>query len=136
MDMWTPERRSEIMSRVRSRGNKATELRLIEIFKNYGIIGWRRNQKLPGKPDFVFRKERLCVFVDGCFWHRCPLHATFPNSNVEFWEKKFVYNCGRDKMVNRQLKQMGWRVLRIWQHELKRKDEAWLSKRILRLLDR
>jgi len=70
-DIWTKQKRSEVMSLIRSHGNKATEMRLIEVFKAHEIIGWRRKQKLPGKPDFVFRKERLCLFVDGCFWHGC-----------------------------------------------------------------
>ncbi|MBI3222072.1 MAG: hypothetical protein HYZ46_03125 [Nitrosomonadales bacterium] len=68
-DIWSKQKRSEVMSLIRSRGNKATELRLIEIFREHGITGWRRNQKLIGKPDFTFRRERIVVFVDGCFWH-------------------------------------------------------------------
>jgi DNA mismatch endonuclease (patch repair protein) len=70
-DIWTKAKRSAVMSLIRGHGNKDTELRLIKIFRLFGIIGWRRKQKLFGKPDFVFRKQRVVVFVDGCFWHGC-----------------------------------------------------------------
>ena len=70
-DIWNKRKRSEVMALIRLRGNKATELRLVSIFRLHRITGWRRRQKLTGKPDFVFRKERVCVFVDGCFWHGC-----------------------------------------------------------------
>ena len=72
------------MSLIRSRGNKATELRLIEIFRERVITGWRRNQPLLGKPDFTFRRERVVVFVDGCFWHGCPKCYKRPASNRKF----------------------------------------------------
>jgi DNA mismatch endonuclease, patch repair protein len=62
------------MAAVRSRGNKDTELKLIAILRGYHIKGWRRHQPLPGKPDFLFRRYRLAVFVDGCFWHGCRFH--------------------------------------------------------------
>jgi DNA mismatch endonuclease Vsr len=76
-DTFTKQKRSEMMSRIRSAGNKGTELRLVQIFRTNSITGWRRGSKLPGKPDFVFPKQRLAVFVDGCFWHGCPKHATW-----------------------------------------------------------
>ena len=71
-DIWPTEKRSEVMSHIRSHGNKSTEQRLIDIFRDSKIKGWRRRQKIFGNPDFVFRAQRLCVFVDGCFWHGCP----------------------------------------------------------------
>ncbi len=115
------------MARVRSSGNKATEKRLIKIFRENSIKGWRRNCLLPGKPDFVFPKERIVVFVDGCFWHACPIHGTIPKTNREFWEKKISRNSERDKEVNRQLSDKGWRVVRIWQHELKEPENVLLK---------
>ena len=117
-DIWGKEKRSEVMSLIRSRGNKATELRLIEIFREYGITGWRRNQKLLGKPDFTFRPERVVVFVDGCFWHGCPKCYKRPGSNQEFWDTKIAANRKRDRFVSRELKLLGWHVIRIWQHQL------------------
>lgn len=106
------------MSLIRSRGNKATELRLIEIFHEYGITGWRRNQPLLGKPDFIFRRERVVVFVDGCFWHGCPKCYKRPSSNQKFWDTKFANNRKRDRLVSRELRREGWTVIRIWQHQL------------------
>jgi DNA mismatch endonuclease (patch repair protein) len=103
-DIWSKQKRSKVMSLIRSRGNKATELRLIEIFREYGITGWRRNQKLLGKPDFTFRRERVVVFVDGCFWHGCPKCYKRPASNQEFWDAKVSTNHKRDRLVNRELK--------------------------------
>ena len=118
-DVFTPNKRSEIMSNVKSHGNSATELRLIKLFRQQSIGGWRRNYALLGKPDFVFPKERLVVFIDGCFWHSCPTHGSVPMSNVEFWSRKLQRNRARDRLVTRQLRKTGWRVIRIWQHELK-----------------
>jgi len=79
-----------------------------------------------GKPDFVFPDQRLAVFVDGCFWHGCPLHGTNPATNREFWSEKITRNRQRDREVNRALRALGWRILRIWEHELtlKRQPEA------------
>ena len=89
-DIFTKAKRSEVMSRVRSRGNRSTELRMISIFRAHGISGWRRNRPVFGRPDFVFPVERVAVFVDGCFWHGCPWHGCpwhgrVPASNVAFW---------------------------------------------------
>ena len=78
------------MSRIRPHGNKASELRLVTIFKVHSFTGWRRNQKLAGQPDFVLQKIRLCGFVDQCFWHVCPHHATRPKQNRKLWDTKLV----------------------------------------------
>jgi len=123
-DVFLPEKRSAVMSRIRGKGNKDTELRMIGIFREHGITGWRRNVALFGKPDFVFRKERLAVFIDGCFWHNCPKHCRMPAGNREFWEVKLGKNRVRDRLVNRTLRAKGWRVMRIWEHDLAKKREA------------
>lgn len=123
------------MSRIRSQGNAATELRFIRLLKDSGITGWRRKQKVFGKPDFIFQKLKLAVFVDGCFWHGCPRCYREPKSNRAFWRQKITANQKRALVVNRALWQTGWRVLRIWEHELTRKNEARLLKRIHRVLD-
>ncbi len=81
VDVFTKQKRSQVMSRIRGSGNKETELALISLFKRRRITGWRRNQKVFGKPDFVFRSVRVAVFVDGCFWHGCPKHGTLPANN-------------------------------------------------------
>ena len=83
-DVHTPEKRSFNMSRVRCRGNKTTELVFVAILKSERITGWRRRYRIFGRPDFVFPKERIAVFVDGCFWHGCPrqLQAVPPCQRV------------------------------------------------------
>jgi DNA mismatch endonuclease, patch repair protein len=129
-DVFTPVKRSEIMSRVRGRGNKATELALIALLRRHRIIGWRRHIKLFGNPDFVFTKCRLAVFVDGCFWHSCRKHATQPVSNRAFWAAKLARNKDRDRFVTRTLRERGWQVLRVWQHELSVNNERRLLRRI------
>jgi DNA mismatch endonuclease, patch repair protein len=106
------------MAAIRSKGNKDTELRLAAMFRAGGITGWRRHQRLPGRPDFVFRRERLAVFVDGCFWHSCPYHGRKPSSRQNYWLPKLARNKMRDRIVTRQLRKLGWSVLRIWHHEL------------------
>jgi DNA mismatch endonuclease (patch repair protein) len=122
------------MSRIRSHGNAATEIRFIRLLKDSGITGWRRGHRLYGSPDFVFLKFRLAVFVDGCFWHGCPRCYSEPKSNRVFWRRKIVANRKRALVVKRALRESGWRVLRVWQHELKRKNEARLLGRIQRAL--
>ena len=120
-------KRSDIMRAVRSRGNKDTELALMRAFRQHHITGWRRHQAVFGKPDFVFPKLRLAVFVDGCFWHGCPRHGTKPRNNAAFWRKKFARNKARDRLVTRTLRQSGWRVLRIWNTNWRGKGRrGWL----------
>jgi DNA mismatch endonuclease (patch repair protein) len=112
--------RSELMARIRGTGNKKTELRMILLFRSFGIKGWRRGSKLTGRPVFVFPREHLAVFVDGCFWHGCPRHFKEPTSNVEFWRKKIAVNRMRDRRVTRTLCREGWTVIRIWEHALRK----------------
>lgn len=128
VDVFSRRKRSEVMSKVRSRGNKDTELALMTLFRRHHITGWRRHLKLPGTPDFTFPKRRLAVFVDGCFWHGCPRHATFPATRRVFWLKKFATNKARDRRVNRELRQLGWRVIRIWEHDLAKRGEACIRR--------
>lgn len=133
-DVFTKSKRSEVMSRIRSRGNRDTEVAIIRLFRAHRITGWRRQQSVFGKPDFVFRRQRLALFVDGCFWHCCPLHSTKPRNNAAFWQKKLAANQARDRTVTRTLRKDGWRVLRIWEHELTRKNQDRTVRRILRAL--
>ena len=129
-DIFTKAKRSEVVSRIRGRGNKDTELALAKLFRRHTITGWRRHQKVFGKPDFIFPKRKLAVFVDGCFWHGCLKHGTQPKGNAAFWRRKIARNKTRDRLVTRILRAQGWRVLRIWGHELNRKNEVHLLRRI------
>lgn len=132
-DVFSKDKRSDIMSKVRGRGNEATEQVLARLFRAKKIKGWRRHADVFGKPDFVFPSARLAVFVDGCFWHGCPQHGTVPVTNHAFWSQKLDRNRARDRLVNRTLTRKGWRVIRIWQHELK--DADGIVRRLRRCLD-
>ena len=123
-DVFTKEKRSEVMSHIRSRGNKDTELLMIQILRKNHLTGWRRNLPVLGKPAFVFPKRKLALFVDGCFWHCCPEHSTKPKNNSEFWEKKLQGNKKRDEYVSEELTKTGWNVVRIWEHELKNPEQV------------
>ena len=133
-DIYSKAKRSEIMSRVRSRGNIRTELALVKVLRQHRIIGWRRHPKLFGNPDFVFRKHRVVIFVDGCFWHGCHKHASRPVANGAFWARKLDDNKKRDRLITRTLRERGWYSIRIWQHSLTRKHETRCAKRILKAL--
>jgi DNA mismatch endonuclease (patch repair protein) len=135
-DVFTKAKRSEVMSRIRSRGNKDTEMALAKLLRRNKITGWRRHQPVFGKPDFIFPKLKLAIFVDGCFWHGCPKHATKPKNNRAFWQRKLSANKKRDRVVTQTLRKLGWQVLRIWEHELTRKNETRLLARIQRALIR
>ena len=157
-DVFSKAKRSDVMSRIRSRANRDTELALVRMFRAHGITGWRRHVEIrnaergarnkevrvakasfrtPGsalrafsvRPDFVFPKLRVAVFVDGRFWHCCPLHATKPRNNATFWWKKLASNTASDRFMTRTLRLAKWRVLRLWEHE-PRKFEARLAARL------
>jgi DNA mismatch endonuclease (patch repair protein) len=121
-DVFSKQKRSEVMSLIKGKGNRSTELRLIEILKGHRITGWRRNYSLLGKPDFVFSKQKIAIFVDGCFWHSCPRCSSRPKQNREFWLRKLGKTRKRDAEITKILKGMGWQVLRFWEHELSDAD--------------
>jgi DNA mismatch endonuclease (patch repair protein) len=145
-DVFSKRKRSEVMSRIRGRGNRDTELVLAKLLRAAGITGWRKHVEIRGRaalprrqnpatehrrptnfrvrPDFVFRQARLALFVDGCFWHGCPRHATKPANNRAFWKKKLAGNKTRDRLVNRALRRAGWRVIRIWECDLAKHPET------------
>jgi DNA mismatch endonuclease (patch repair protein) len=127
-DIWTKKKRSEVMSLIRGKGNKETEQTLLALLKREKITGWRRHLPLPGKPDFAFPKQKVAIFVDGCFWHGCPRCYTRPKTNRAFWDKKRTDNIARDKRVTRQLRRQGWKVIRIWQHSLPKSPSVCLTR--------
>ena len=120
MDTLTRAQRSERMSRI---GGKDTKPELT-LRRSLHALGYRyrlHGAGLPGRPDLVFRKHKTAVFVHGCFWHRhkgCSI-ATNPKSNIEFWTSKFEANMKRDRLAERALRALGWRVFIVWQCELK-----------------
>jgi DNA mismatch endonuclease (patch repair protein) len=119
------------MSRVKSRGNRSTELKMVALLRAARIVGWRRHLPLVGKPDFIFPKERVCVFVDGCFWHGCPRcyggakpKRKMPASNAAYWREKIARNIKRDKKTARLLRAHGYAALRVRECELKHSQKT------------
>ena len=119
-DTFSKSERSAIMQKVKSKGNKSTEQRLIDIFKQNKIKGWRRNYLVSGKPDFVFPAQKIAIFTDGCFWHGHHCRNTVPQQNADYWNKKRERNIDRDKKVTELFEQRGWTVLRFWECDIKR----------------
>ena len=129
-DIYSKEKRSLIMSKVKSKGNKSTELKLIEYFSEKGIKGWKRNYPVKGHPDFVFLKNKTAIFVDGCFWHGHDCRNTKPQQNIEYWDKKIARNIQHDKEVNELFNNRGWTVIRILECELKKKNRNILDEKM------
>jgi DNA mismatch endonuclease (patch repair protein) len=120
MDSVSSQVRSRVMATVQSRRNRSTEWRVRAALIRAGIKGWKLNAgDILGKPDFVFPVERVAVFVDGCFWHGCSRCNRVPNSNVAYWKPKIQRNKTRDRATGRNLRRQGWRVIRVWEHQLK-----------------
>ena len=119
MDTVSARVRSWVMTQVRSRRNRSTEWRVRALLIQRGIRGWQVNPPdLPGAPDFAFRRERLAIFTDGCFWHGCPRCRKTPSSNRAYWDAKIARNRRRDKATTAALRRQGWTVLRLWEHDL------------------
>lgn len=121
--------RSQLMSRVRSTGNQTTELRTVSLLRLHHLNGWRRHEKLPGKPDFVWRTERVALFVDGCFWHGHDCGKKLVSkTNTWFWAQRIATNRARDRRMTRLLRRLGWRVVRIWECELRRRPDRCIQR--------
>ena len=127
-DQHSKSQRSFNMSRVRSRGNASTELRVVSLFRQHGIAGWRRHLPLPGRPDFTFKKLKVVIFIDGCFWHGCPKCRWIPATNTSYWTTKIAGNRKKDRLTNRILQALGWTVLRVWEHTLKKRPDSVVRK--------
>ena len=103
------------MSRIRSRNTKPERI----LKKLLQKIGFQYQPKLKGRPDFADRKNKTAIFIDGCFWHKCPKHFKEPKTNRAYWIPKIEKNALRDSKINQEYKKRGWKVIRIWEHELK-----------------
>lgn len=127
MEKLLPAQRSALMARVRNR-NTAAEMMLRRAMWAIGIR-YRLGQRIGRiQPDIVFSRACLAVFVDGCFWHCCPLHGTKPKSNIAFWKEKLDRNVARDRRSTVQLRRSGWVVLRFWEHEVEADSAACARK--------
>lgn len=120
--------RSQLMSRVRSTGNQTTEKRLAGLLREKGLTGWRRHQPLPGRPDFVWPKMKVAVFVDGCFWHGHNCRNLTPKKNSSAWQDKIQKTRARDRRNSRLLRQLGWKVIRIWECRLTKSPSQCLAR--------
>ncbi len=117
--MLTKEQRSYCMSRITSKNTKP-ELQFRRYLWAVGLRGYRLHSKLPGKPDIVFGSMKVAVFIDGCFWHKCPVDFVQPKSNNDYWDPKIARNVQRDAEVNKSLESQNYKVLRLWEHEIKK----------------
>lgn len=119
-DNLTPEERRKTMRAVKGKGT-GLERRLFGMLAGMRLRGWKRNvDRLPGKPDVVFPERRIAIFVDGCFWHGCPIcERKLPETNRSYWERKISGNVERDKRNMQALVDDGWQVIRIWGHEMR-----------------
>ena len=133
-DVFNKEKRTEIMRSVKSKNTKSTETKLQTIFKKHHIMGWKKNYPVKGRPDFVFLKQKIAVFVDGCFWHGHDCRNTRPVDNAEYWNAKRERNQKRDREVTEMFIKRGWAVLRIWECELKKKNEDSLVEKLRSVL--
>lgn len=127
VDNLKPEDRKKTMQAVKGKGTRL-EKQLFSTLAGLGIRGWKKNVKdVKGKPDVVFPQEKVVIFIDGCFWHGCPIcHRSLPESNKDYWERKIKRNVELAKIYNKVLADEGWTVVRIWEHEMK--DKATMQK--------
>ena len=130
LDKFDAATRSRVMSRNKASGTRTTERKFRSLLMRSGVRGWKlgHHSGLPGSPDFFFPGLRIAIFLDGCFWHGCQLCRSIPASNRAFWQAKIQENRGRDRKVARILRAQGWKVVRIWEHDLRMDGETLLRK--------
>ncbi len=114
------EKTSRIMSSIRAKNTKP-EIALRKALWKNGLSGYRLHwEKVPGKPDIAYPKKKLAIFVNGCYWHRCPhCHPSFPKTHIRFWKNKFNNNQERDARKTKELQYLGWRVITLWECEVR-----------------
>ena len=116
--------RSRVMASVKKQGTRLEKL----CSRRLREAGWSRVERqvaaLVGTPDFVLRRQRVALFVDSCFWHGCRRHLRMPRSNADYWSSKIERNRARDRAVSAALRRAGWRVVRVWEHDV-RDEAAW-----------
>lgn len=127
VDIFTKEKRSEIMSKIRSRDTKIE----LSMRPHLEEMGFEYQPKMRGKPDFAHRQKKIVVFLDGCFWHGCPEHLLETGSWLnlsDWWRRKITRNISRDRKVTKELTEMGFKVLRFWEHEVEKDIEKLIRK--------
>lgn len=116
-DNLTKEQRRRNMQNIRSSKTLPENIIAAEL-KKRKIYFAQNVTTIFGRPDFVFRRKRVVVFIDSCFWHKCQYHYVQPKSNLEYWVPKIMRNVERDRLVTKTLREMEWKVIRIWEHTI------------------
>jgi DNA mismatch endonuclease, patch repair protein len=125
----TSTTRSANMRAISSQGNRSTERKLRGMLVSGGYSGWRLHAKdILGTPDFFFAEAKLAVFVDGCFWHGCPQCGHVPKTNSGYWRQKIEKNYVRDQSITRKLRRRGYRVIRVWECNIRERPVQTLSR--------
>jgi DNA mismatch endonuclease (patch repair protein) len=126
MDNLTAEQRRKNMQNIRSINTKPERM-IMDALKKRRIYFAAHVSKIPGKPDIVFRRKKVAVFIDSDFWHGHPERCIMPKTNPEYWSKKIASNRKRDQQVNRELTNNGWTVIRLWEYDIKHNLEGSLE---------
>ncbi|HEY0828127.1 MAG TPA: very short patch repair endonuclease [Bacilli bacterium] len=139
VDKVSKETRSRIMGAIRSKHTKLED-RITKELWHYGIRFRKNVRNLRGTPDIAIIKYKVVIFIDSCFWHACKSHGHIPKSNSDFWINKFNKNLTRDIVITNHYKNIGWNIIRIWEHEVQEDfgktidsivDFIYISKRIV-----
>lgn len=125
-DKITKKERSSLMSKIKSKETKL-EKDFRKLLWKEGIRYRKNSSKHFGKPDIVIASKKIVIFIDSCFWHGCKKHCRIPEVNRDYWVKKIARNKERDREVNRHYKKLGWKILRIWEHDIKKNKFSALT---------
>ena len=121
------EKASRVMSSIKGKNTKP-ELTLRKLLWREGLRGYRLHWKIPGSPDLVFTRKKIAIFVNGCYWHKCPkCNLPIPKSNSDFWENKFHKNVLRDEMKKKLLEDANWKVIIIWECDIKNAQQPTID---------
>ena len=126
-DIFSKKKRSEIMSKIRSKDSKI-ELEFRKDLWKTGLRYGKNSTNYFGKPDLVLLKHKAVVFIDSCFWHSCKKHGSMPQVRKKFWEAKLERNKQRDKEVSKSYKKKGWKIFRVWEHDIKKDRQKIVDK--------
>ena len=126
-DNLTKEQRRKNMRAIKSTHTKMED-KVCYALWNRGLRFRKNVNTLPGKPDIAIKKHKLVIFLDSCFWHKCPKHFKQPKSNLEYWIPKIDRNVNRDKEINKFYSEHNWHLMRIWEHEIKKDFDSTINK--------
>jgi DNA mismatch endonuclease (patch repair protein) len=127
MDKFSSELRSKTMKAVHSKRTKLEDSVIKELWSR-GLRFRRNVSSLPGKPDIALKKKKIVLFIDSCFWHGCPEHCRFPQTNIDYWHNKITRTQERDKRITDYYKNNNWTVIRVWEHDLKTDFDSTINK--------